>query len=116
MGLRRINRRVSERVYPRHERIGWTRSHGEPLRPGVVVDASASGIAMDVEAGSAPGHGEAIRVLSRRGRVPRRGRVVRISDLDRQHVRVACRWISSGHEASSRPQTSRPFRAMPSRP
>lgn len=89
-----LNRRKNERGYPPHERIGWSRSFGSPLHAGRVSDTSASGIAFDVGIEGAPGHGEAIRVLSRSVSTPRRARIVRISQLGRGMVRIACRWIS----------------------
>lgn len=102
--------RGSERIYPDQERIAWRHAHGGPLRPALVLNTSATGIALVLEGDAQLHHGGLIRMLSRRTGPPRSARIVRIEEhhLDgRRQTHLGCRWVT-GRAGKSVVQFSRP--------
>lgn len=102
------HRRFHERTYPRSEDAAWSRRAGEPLHHASVVDYSESGIGLTLRDDQPPTTGEAVRILSRAGKLARRARVVRASTDVSGLTRLGCRWISSTDRAERHPGRLRP--------
>jgi hypothetical protein len=87
--------RRSRRARARLEHVAWSGGRYEPVRRAEVRDRSASGIALILDAGPPPPVGRTIRVLARRGPVPRRALVVRHARNPDGRPVVACRWAGA---------------------
>lgn len=96
MPLIDTQRRFHERARPRSASAGWSRQAGEPLAQATITDISQSGVGLRLRSEQPPTTGEAVRIVSREHRIPRRARVVRAStDSATGLTRLGCRWISS---------------------
>lgn len=99
MQTRQIQRRQEPRNRPQYRGVAWSRGCGNQLCRGTLIDASKSGIGLEVMGEDMPRHGDVLRILSLENAEPRRVRVVRVENGPSGAVRLGCKWVTTSDRA-----------------